>query len=521
MLIVGCQSLQNAAAEGDTRTISMHHLHTGESITITYKRDGHYVPEALKKLDWFLRDWREKKETHMDPHLIDLLWEVDRDVGGTEPIQIVCGYRDEHTNKMLRNRSRRSGVAVHSQHVLGKAIDFYIPRVNLAKLRALGLQLQRGGVGFYPTSGSPFVHMDVGDVRHWPRMTTEQLAKIFPDGRTVHIPKGGRPFKHFAQALLEVERHGSKPSAMSLDSAERAGAITAQERSAAESGDHVLLASLMGKQQQIAINAATPDAQTSDKATALGTPVAMVAAQTPAAPPPVRLASAAVPLPKARPAAPVVLAAALPPPPAATPARTAMTVVASVAPTPSEIVRSRFYWVGVPQAIAADDTAPPTASGAVLALADAEPTGSIAGASARNAGMAAKQLIAYAAARTQRESMLTRSAGAPTAIAAKMKPVRAAITSPARPALLDPWLDAVIVTPSVRLYLSATRYGPRDYAGLAPLLNKPVSAVAMDFTPDWSSSPTTERFSGRAIVFVDTVTFVAGLPRPFDTASIP
>jgi len=35
-------ALQTAVAEGDTRTISFHHLHTGEDITITYKRDGRY-----------------------------------------------------------------------------------------------------------------------------------------------------------------------------------------------------------------------------------------------------------------------------------------------------------------------------------------------------------------------------------------------------------------------------------------------------------------------------------------------
>ena len=72
--------------------------------------------------------------------------------------------------------------------MLGHAIDFYIPDVPLEQIRAAGLRLQRGGVGFYPTSGSPFVHLDTGSVRHWPRMTHDQLAAVFPDGRTVHLP---------------------------------------------------------------------------------------------------------------------------------------------------------------------------------------------------------------------------------------------------------------------------------------------------------------------------------------------
>ncbi|MFX4963453.1 DUF882 domain-containing protein, partial [Acinetobacter baumannii] len=94
-------------------------------------------------------------------------WTVYRQTGASGPIQIVCGYRAPETNNMLRSRSR--GVAKFSQHTLGKAIDFFMPGVPLEKLRETGMRLQVGGVGFYPTSGSPFVHMDTGSVRAWPR----------------------------------------------------------------------------------------------------------------------------------------------------------------------------------------------------------------------------------------------------------------------------------------------------------------------------------------------------------------
>ena len=68
LLLLGANnSLQNAVAEGDTRTLSFHHVHTGEDITITFKRNGRYDEAALKKLDWFMRDWRKEQETHMDP----------------------------------------------------------------------------------------------------------------------------------------------------------------------------------------------------------------------------------------------------------------------------------------------------------------------------------------------------------------------------------------------------------------------------------------------------------------------
>ena len=203
LLLLGANnSLQNAVAEGDTRTLSFHHVHTDEDITVTFKRNGRYDEAALKKIDWFMRDWRKEQETHMDPHLFDLLWEAYRDVGGSEPIQVVCGYRSPGTNAMLRARS--SGVAQFSQHINGNAIDFYIPGVPLAAVRAEGLRLQRGGVGFYPTSGSPFVHMDTADIRMWPRMSREELARVFPDGRTVQIPTDGRPMQGFALALADV-----------------------------------------------------------------------------------------------------------------------------------------------------------------------------------------------------------------------------------------------------------------------------------------------------------------------------
>ena len=220
-ILFGYGSLRSAVAEGETRTLSMHHMHTDESITITYKRNGRYDEEALKKLDWFLRDWRRKESTHMDPKLFDVIWEVMRDVHAQKPIEVVCGYRAPATTEMLRKRS--SGVAKGSLHTRGQAMDFYIPEVSLKELRYAGLRLQRGGVGFYPTSGSPFVHLDTGNVRHWPSIGREELARVFPDGRTVHVPSDGRPLSGYDVALKDVEKRGGHPSQPSRDAA-RGGA---------------------------------------------------------------------------------------------------------------------------------------------------------------------------------------------------------------------------------------------------------------------------------------------------------
>ncbi len=205
LMLAGAGSVHDASAENETRTLSFHHTHSNEDLTITFKRNGRYDEGALKQLNHYLRDWRTQDQTEMDPHLFDILWEAYRDVDGKKPIQIVSAYRSPATNAMLRSR-RSSGVARYSQHMLGHAMDFFIPDVPLEQIRYAGLRLQRGGVGFYPTSGSPFVHLDTGSIRHWPPMTHDQLAKVFPDGRTVHVPSDGVPLKGYELARSDIER---------------------------------------------------------------------------------------------------------------------------------------------------------------------------------------------------------------------------------------------------------------------------------------------------------------------------
>ena len=207
LLLMGAGSVHDATALNETRTLSFHHTHSDEDLTVTFKRDGRYDEEALKQLNHFLRDWRSQEQTTMDRHLFDILWEVYRDVDGKKPIQIISAYRSPATNAMLHRRS--SGVARFSQHMLGHAMDFFIPDVSLEQIRFAGLRLQRGGVGFYPTSGSPFVHLDTGSIRHWPRMTHDQLARVFPDGRTVHVPSDGTPLKGYELARADIEKRGS------------------------------------------------------------------------------------------------------------------------------------------------------------------------------------------------------------------------------------------------------------------------------------------------------------------------
>lgn len=186
-----CVSLGAApalSASGD-RELYLYYTHTKETARIVFKRNGKYDQAGLKKLNWFLRDWRRNEPTKMDPKLFDLIWEVYHDVGATQPIHIVSAFRAPETNNMLRKTS--SGVAKNSQHTHGKAMDFFIPGIPLKKLREAAFRRQVGGVGYYPTSGSPFVHLDTASVRAWPRMTRAQLQRIFPEGKTLHVPSDG------------------------------------------------------------------------------------------------------------------------------------------------------------------------------------------------------------------------------------------------------------------------------------------------------------------------------------------
>lgn len=209
-------------AESGNRTLKLYFIHTKEKAEITFKRNGRYDARGLKQINQFLRDWRRNEPTKMDPRLLDLVWEVYQKVGATGYINVVSAYRSPATNGMLRSRSK--GVAKKSQHMLGKAMDFYIPGVKLATLRATAMKFQVGGVGYYPTSGSPFVHLDVGSVRAWPRMSRQELVSLFPDGKTMHVPTDGKPLPGYNQAVADYKRRvgadtiqvaggGSTPSA--------------------------------------------------------------------------------------------------------------------------------------------------------------------------------------------------------------------------------------------------------------------------------------------------------------------
>lgn len=162
-LIVPAVAMAGTQLRTRSRSLKFYNLHTGESLKTTYWENGNYVPGELERVNYILRDFRANEVKPIDPALLDLLVGAQRRLGTAEPFQVISGYRSPLTNAMLHANSE--GVAVHSLHIDGKAIDICVPGRSLAQVRGAALALQGGGVGYYPKTG--FVHMDTGRVRWW------------------------------------------------------------------------------------------------------------------------------------------------------------------------------------------------------------------------------------------------------------------------------------------------------------------------------------------------------------------
>ena len=500
LLLTGAGSVHDATALNETRTLSFHHTHSDEDLTVTFKRDGRYDEEALKQLNQFLRDWRSQEQTTMDRRLFDILWEVYRDVDGKKPIQIISSYRSPATNAMLRRRS--SGVARFSQHMLGHAMDFYIPEVALEQVRAAGLRLQRGGVGFYPTSGSPFVHLDTGSIRHWPRMNHDQLARVFPDGRTVHVPSDGKPLKGYELALADIEKRGSGDD---VSSKSKPG----------------LLASLFkGKS-----NDEDDEGGSSPVRTEKIAPVSVTASAAPAK------SADLVPVPRSKPAATFQLASA--DAQIVQPAKTKPAASAPAAPTaadkaeakpqtPADIINSRGFWGDAPAKPKQATPAQVAAISARQALASADPQST-------SSVSATFQALAYApaaASPVDRANIVAASAPIPRSVRPARNPMAATTidtvvakgaqgqgsgiatsTRIAASRTNDTWMRVMMLAPSASTSMSTTVMGDTDMTQMRAHFVKPQAVIAMTFSDDPQMGLVSDRFTGSATATLATQSF--------------
>ena len=165
LILASLTGVSQGKLQNDERQLSFYHTHTGKRLEVVYSRNGVYVPSALEEINHFLFDFRTGDAAQMDPELLDLIYDVRAELGSDGTYQVVSAYRSPKTNDMLRGRSKNTGVAKNSQHLLGKAIDVRLEGVKTANLRDTALAMKRGGVGFY--EASDFVHMDTGRPRSW------------------------------------------------------------------------------------------------------------------------------------------------------------------------------------------------------------------------------------------------------------------------------------------------------------------------------------------------------------------
>jgi hypothetical protein len=437
----------------------------------------------------------------MDRHLFDILWEVYRDVDGKKPIQIISSYRSPATNAMLRRRS--SGVARFSQHMLGHAMDFFIPDVPLEQVRYAGLRLQRGGVGFYPTSGSPFVHLDTGSIRHWPRMTHDQLARVFPDGRTVHVPSDGNPLRGYELARADIEKRGDGDAST-------------------KSMPNLFAALFRGKSNDDEDEGASAAAASEKSAPAS---VMAVAAPAKSADP--------VPMPRAKPAVAAAFQLASADAQIVQPAKTRQAASASVdkaegkPQTPADIINARGFWGDAP---ATPKQATPAQVAALsarqaLASADPQPTASIS---------AAFQALAYAPAASSpvdRGNIVAASAPIPRSIrpaSAARNPMAATTidqvvakgpqgpqgnlvatsTRIAASRSNDVWMRVMMLAPSASTSMNATVLGDADMTLMRSYFVKPQTAIAMSFSDDPLLGMVCDHFTGSATATLATQSFV-------------
>jgi len=148
---------------GDIRRLKMYSGRTGEHLDMIYWIDGQYVKDAVKEINWFMRDWRQNSAKQIDLRTIDIMAASHSLLDVTEPYLLLSGYRSPQTNAMLRSRSR--GVAKNSLHMRGQAADLRLSSRSVTQMANAAIACRAGGVGKYRRSN--FVHMDCGVVRSW------------------------------------------------------------------------------------------------------------------------------------------------------------------------------------------------------------------------------------------------------------------------------------------------------------------------------------------------------------------
>ncbi len=145
------------------RTLHFHNVNTDEELTLRCCPEKEYDRDTRIRFSSLLRDHHADEVREMDPGLIDIFFALTAFTGARGSFKILSGYRSPETNSWLKSFHR--GVAEHSMHIEGRAVDIRMDDVSVREIRAAGLALAMGGVGYYPRSN--FVHLDTGNIRTW------------------------------------------------------------------------------------------------------------------------------------------------------------------------------------------------------------------------------------------------------------------------------------------------------------------------------------------------------------------
>ncbi|MDP1883245.1 MAG: DUF882 domain-containing protein, partial [Bradyrhizobium sp.] len=369
------------------------------------------------------------------------------------------------------------------------------------QVRTAGLRLQRGGVGFYPTSGSPFVHLDTGSVRHWPRMNADQLARVFPDGRTVHVPSNGKPLKGYELALADIEKRGGGDDVSSGGKPGLFAALFGSKSFGSKSNDEedegASAPAVRGKASPASVMASAAPAKSADP----------------------------VPMPRAKPVASTFqLASAdariVHP---ARPKQAASADKSEAKPqTPADIINARGFWDAAPKQATAAQIAAISARNAVNS-ADPQSTASV--------SEAFKKALAYAPAASSpvdRANIVAASAPIPrgarpsprnamaamtidTVVAKGQQGQASVVATATRMAASkgnDVWMRVMILAPSASTSMSATVLGDSDMTLMRAHFVKPQAVIAMSFSEDPQLGLTCDRFTGSATARLATQSFV-------------
>jgi hypothetical protein len=396
-------------------------------------------------------------------------------------------------------------VARFSQHMLGHAMDFFIPDVPLEQIRFAGLRLQRGGVGFYPTSGSPFVHLDTGSIRHWPRMTHDQLARVFPDGRTVHVPTDGTPLKGYELARADIEKRGDgSEESLSKTKPGLFASLFKRGKSNDEEDEGASAPAVSEKPAPVIVAAAAPAKSAEPKSSE-------------------PKSSESVPMPRAKPGSTLQLASA--DMQIVQVGKSKPAVAAEAKPeNPADIINARGFWGDAP---ATPKQATPSQVAAinarqVLASADPQSTASLqalAYAPAASSPVDRANIVA-ASAPIPRITRPVRSATAATTIdqvvakgqQGQNQGQASVISTSARISAAsntnDVWMRVMMLAPSASTSMSATVLGDADMSLMSAHFQKPATAIAMGFSDDPQMGLTCDHFSGSATAPLTTQSFV-------------